>query len=84
MSNKNLENAWLVRCEPVKGASRGIKRFITNWLSKEQDKGETRNRAPTYRSDRDNRGNFSTSFDDYEYDDGALTRVTMPRIEGSP
>jgi hypothetical protein len=62
----------------------GIKRFITNWLSKEQDKGGTRNRAPTYRSDRDNRGNFSTSFDDYEYDDGALTRVTMPRIEGSP
>jgi len=75
---------WLDANPSKRKTSRGIKQFITNWLSKEQDKGETRNRAPTYRSDRDNRGNFSTSFDDYEYDDGALTRVTMPRIEGSP
>lgn len=75
---------WLDANPSKRKTSRGIKRFITNWLSKEQDKGGTRNRAPTYRSDRDNRGNFSTSFDDYEYDDGALTRVTMPRIEGSP
>lgn len=75
---------WLDANPSKRKTSRGIKRFITNWLSKEQDKSGTRNRAPTYRSDRDNRGNFSTSFDDYEYDDGALTRVTMPRIEGSP
>lgn len=41
---------------------------------------EQKSREKGYRSDRDNRGNFSTD-DDYEYDNGEFVRIAMPRIE---
>ena len=42
---------------------------------------EQKSREKGYRSDRDNRGNFSTG-DDYEYDNGEFAGIAKLRVEG--
>ncbi|HHX19611.1 MAG TPA: hypothetical protein GX728_04155 [Clostridiaceae bacterium] len=73
---------WLDANPNKRKTRKGIKRFIANWLSKEQDRGGARSRAPTYRSSdkRDNRDNFTLDAAEQEF----LVEARMPRLEGQP
>jgi hypothetical protein len=76
---------WLDANPSKRKTRKGIKRFIANWLSKEQDSGGVRSRAPTYRSSdkRDNRGNFT-----FDGDASSVIEVDpgprMPRLKEEP
>lgn len=76
---------WLDANPSKRKTRKGIKRFIANWLSKEQDSGGVRSRSPTYRSSdkRDNRGNFT-----FDGDASSVIEVDpgprMPRLKEEP